>query len=49
MRIIYIKFLNQANNANKQYNQIQTVILGLEQELQISTNERTQVITPYET
>ena len=45
MRIIYTKYLNQANNADNQYNQIQTVDLGLEQKLQISNNERTEIIT----
>ena len=33
MRTIYTKYLNQANNADKQCNQIRTVALGLEQEL----------------
>lgn len=42
---IYTKYLNQANNADKQYNQIQTVALGLKQELQISNNEKTEAIT----
>ena len=42
---IYTKYLNPTNNNNKQYNQIQTIILKLEQELQISNNERKIVIT----
>ena len=33
IRTIYTKYLNQANNTDKQYNQIQTIALGLEQEL----------------
>ena len=45
MRTIYTEYLNQANNVDKQCNQIQTVALRLEQELQISNNERTEVIT----
>ena len=45
MRTIYTKDLNQANNVNKQCNQIQTVALKLEQELQISNNKTTEAIT----
>ena len=45
MHTIYTKYLNQANNANNQCNQIQTVALKLDQELQISNNERTEAIT----
>lgn len=37
--------MNQANNANGQYNQIQTVAFGWEQKLQISNNKKTEVIT----
>ncbi len=37
---IYIKYLNQANHADEQYIEIQTIVLRLEQELQISNNER---------
>ena len=44
MHTIYIEYLNQANNANKQYNQIETVALGLKQKLQISNHERTKAI-----
>ena len=44
MRIIYTKYLNQANNANKQCNQIQAIALKSEEELQINNNERTEVI-----
>ncbi len=40
MRNIYTKYLNQANHANKQYKEIRTIALRLEQELQISNNER---------
>lgn len=42
---IYTKYLNQANNADKLYNQIWIVALGLEQELQISNNEKAKAIT----
>ena len=45
MRNIYIKYLNQANHADKQCKEIQTIALGLEQELQISNNERQEAIT----
>ena len=45
MRTIYTEYLDQANNADKQYNQIRTIALGLEQELQISNDERTEAIT----
>lgn len=33
MRTIYIKYLNQLNNANKYYHQIRIIALRLEQEL----------------
>ena len=45
MRNIYTKYLNQANHADKQCNEIQTIALGLEQELKISNNERQKTIT----
>ena len=45
MRNIYTKYLNQANHADKQCKEIQTIALGLEQELQISNNERQEAIT----
>ena len=45
MHTIYTKYLNQTNNADKQYNQIQTVTLRLEQKLQISNNKKTEAIT----
>ena len=45
MHIIYTKYLNQAYNANKQYNQIWIIALALEQKLQISNDERIEVIT----
>ena len=38
MRNIYTKYLNQANHANEQCKEIQTIALGLEQELQIRNN-----------
>ena len=44
MCIIYTEYLNQANNADKQCNQIWTVALVLEQKLQISNNKRTEAI-----
>ena len=46
---IYIKYLNQANHADKQCKKIQTIALGLEQELQISNNNRQEAITLLET
>ena len=49
MRTIYTKYLNQANKVDKQCNQILTVALELEQQLQISNNERTEAITLLET
>ena len=45
MCTIYTKYLNMANNADKQYNQISTIALGLEQELQISNNKKIEAIT----
>ena len=45
IRNIYTKYLNQANHANKQCKEIRTIALGLEQELQISNNERQEAIT----
>ncbi len=44
MRNIYTKYLNQANHVDKQCKEIQTIALGLEQELQISNNERQEAI-----
>ncbi len=44
MRNIYTKYLNQANHANKQCKKIQTIALRLEQELQISNNEKQKAI-----
>ena len=46
---IYTKYLNQANNVNKQYNQIHTIALGLEQKLQISNNKKIEAIILLET
>ncbi len=40
MRNIYTEYLNQANHADEQCKEIRTIALGLEQELQISNNER---------
>ena len=45
MHTIYTKYMNQASNATKQYNQIQTVILGIKQEFQISNNKKVEAIT----
>ena len=45
MRNIYTKYLNQANHADKQCKKIQTIALGLEQELQISNNKIQEAIT----
>ncbi len=44
MRNIYTKYLNQANYANEQWKEIRTIALGLEQEFQISNNERQEAI-----
>ena len=44
MRNIYTKYLNQANHADKQCKEIQTIALGLEQELQINNNKRQKAI-----
>ncbi len=44
IRNIYTKYLNQINYADKQCKEIQTIALGLEQELQISNNKRQEVI-----
>ncbi len=48
MRNIYTKYLNQANHADEQCKEIWTIALGLEQELQISNNERQEAITLFE-
>ena len=45
MRTIYTEYLNQAKNADEQCNQTRTIALGLEQEVQISNNERNEAIT----
>ena len=45
MRNIYIKYLNQANHADKQCKEIRTIASRLEQELQISNNKRQEAIT----
>ncbi len=44
MRNIYTEYLNQANHADEQCKEIRTIALGLEQELQISNNERQEAI-----
>ncbi len=41
---IYTEYLNQANHADEQCKEIRTIALGLEQELQISNNERQEAI-----
>lgn len=45
MFIIYSKYLNQANHANKLYNQIENLTLELEQWFQISNNKNSEIIT----
>lgn len=45
MRSIYTEYLNQANEADKQRDQICTLALGLEQDLHISNDEREQAVT----
>ncbi len=42
---IYTKYLDQANKADKERNEIHTRVLGLEQELHISNEEREQVVS----
>ena len=49
MRIIYTKYLNQANNANKKCKQICTIALELEQKRQINNNKKNEAITLLET
>ncbi len=44
MRNIYTEYLNQANHADERCKEIRTIALGLEQELQISNNERQEAI-----
>lgn len=44
MCIIYIKYPNQANNANKKYNQVLTIALKFKKKLSISNNKRNEVI-----
>ncbi len=44
IRNIYIKYLNQTNHTDKQCKEIRTITLRLEQELQISNNERQEAI-----
>lgn len=39
MHTIYIKYLNQANNADKKCNPIRIILLKLEQKLQISSSK----------
>ena len=45
MHNIYTEYLNQTNHADKQCKKIRIIALGLEQELQISNNERQEAIT----
>ncbi len=44
MRNIYTEYLNQANHADEQCTEFRTIALGLEQELQISNNEKQEAI-----
>ncbi len=45
MQSIYTKYLDQANKADKENNEIYTCALGLEQELYISNEEREQAVS----
>ena len=45
MRSIYTKYLNKANKADKERDEIRTRALGLEQELHISNEEREQAVS----
>ncbi len=42
---IYTKYLDQANKADKECNEIHTRVLELEQELHISNEERKQAVS----
>ncbi len=44
IRNIYTKYLNQTNHVDEQCKEIRTIALRLEQELQISNNERQKAI-----
>ena len=45
IRSIYTKYLDQANEANKERDEIYTRVLRLEQELHISNEKREQVVS----
>ena len=45
IRKTYTEYLDQANEADNQRNQIRTHALGLEQDLHISNKEREQAVT----
>ena len=45
MRSIYIKYLDKANKADKEHDEIHNCALGLEQELHISNEERKQAVS----
>ena len=45
MRSIYTEYLNKANKADKERDEIHTRALGLEQELHISNKEREQAVS----
>ncbi len=45
MRKTYTEYLDQANKADNQYDEIRTRALGLEQELHISNKEREQAVS----
>ena len=45
---IYTEYLNQANYVDIQCKQIRTIVLGLEQKLQINNNKRQETITLFE-
>lgn len=45
MQSIYTKYLDQNNKANKEYDEMHTHVLALEQEFHISNNEKQQAIS----
>lgn len=44
IKSIYTKYFNLANKANKQYNKIYTLVLGLEKDFYISNDKREQSV-----
>lgn len=48
MRKTYTEYLEQTNEVDKQYDKIQTRVLGLEQDLNINNEEREQAVTLFQ-